>query len=117
MGQAGRDLGTYGTETARGAWGTAEEAGGNTYRGSGDLSSKILEGIEYVGKGVGNAIGGSADGFYKGFNYGRNEPKKSSPVPGSMKATSIGQFQPVIETGKPAYTGQTENNPEPKAAS
>ena len=92
MGQAGRDLGNYSTETAKGAWDTAEEAGGNTYRGSGDLSSKILEGIEYFGKGAGNVIGGSAEGFYTGYNYGRHAPKSKTAVPSSMKATSIQQF-------------------------
>ena len=102
MSKASRDLGTYGAESGRSLWPTAEECGGNIYRGSGDILSKGLEGLEYVGKGVGNMIGGSCDGLYKGYNYARGAPKSPSPSPGSMQNNNQ-QFQGVIETGKPAF--------------
>ena len=51
---------------------TAKVAGDNTYHGSGNIASKTLEGIEYVGKGGGSMLGASWDGFVSGFNQGRN---------------------------------------------
>ena len=107
MAGAGRDLGTYGTDSAKGLWGTAEEAGSNAYHGSGNVLSKGLEGIEYVGKGLGNTVGGSLEGFWSGFHHGKNNDEKdnigrASPVPASLKHTAE-MSQPPLETGSPNY--------------